>query len=782
MKQNYKFLLTLSLSLLIGFTSLGQTITRGPYLQKGTTTSVIVKWRTSTNIASIIEYGNDSNYSLTISESTPKTEHELEITGLNPNTKYFYRIGTNGSLLSGAADIFFKTHPTIGNSNPYTFWILGHTGEGGVNNPNAVAVRDAYYSYIGSNDTDGIILNGDNGGVQGEDSDYQAKIFDMFDDKLKNTVVWSCLGNQEGNAASSSTQTGPYYDIFTFPTAGESGGISSGTESYYSFDYGNIHFIVLNSFDESRAVGSTMYNWAQNDIQNTTQKWTVAIWHHPPYSKGYHTSEGLQSNGDPAEIELIEMRQNFLPMLENNGIDLVISGHSESYERSFLINGHYGESNSFNSSVHTIGSTGYGDGKSDGDGAYSKSSYGYNAGKGAVYVVTSTASRKVPNSALDHNAMYYSVSQLGSCILEIEGNDLTMKFLRDNGNIDDYFTLQKGPDCPTCPTCDDGIMNGDETGIDCGGPDCSDCPTCDDGIMNGDETGVDCGGPDCAECPPTCDDGIMNGDETGVDCGGPDCIPCPTCDDGIMNGDETGIDCGGPDCADCPPTCDDGIKNGNETGIDCGGPDCVECCTDTTINITFDKYPEETSWNITDEQGNIVASGGPYVNQPDNSSLSISNCLPDACYEFKIIDSYGDGLFNSSGVNGSYTFTVDGEVLASGGNFGFNETTPFCISNPTCVDGIMNGDETGVDCGGSNCAPCLPTCEDGIMNGDETGIDCGGPDCTDCPTCDDGVMNGDETGVDCGGPDCVECPPTCDDGVMNGDETGVDCGGPDCYP
>ena len=55
--------------------------------------------------------------------------------------------------------------------------------------------------------------------------------------------------------------------------------------------------------------------------------------------------------------------------------------------------------------------------------------------------------------------------------------------------------------------------------------------------------------------PPTCDDGVQNGDETGVDCGGPDCPPCvATCDDGIQNGDETGVDCGGPDCPPCAPT------------------------------------------------------------------------------------------------------------------------------------------------------------------------------------------------------------------------------------
>ena len=59
-----------------------------------------------------------------------------------------------------------------------------------------------------------------------------------------------------------------------------------------------------------------------------------------------------------------------------------------------------------------------------------------------------------------------------------------------------------------------------------------------------------------------------------------------------------------------------------------------------------------------------------------------------------------------------------------------NCLTP-CGSGPSCNDGIQNGDETGVDCGGSTCPPC-PTCFDGIQNGDETGVDCGGS-CPPCP-------------------------------------------------
>ncbi len=77
----------------------------------------------------------------------------------------------------------------------------------------------------------------------------------------------------------------------------------------------------------------------------------------------------------------------------------------------------------------------------------------------------------------------------------------------------------------------------------------------------------------------------------------------------------------------------------------------------------------------------------------------------------------------------------------------------------TCTDGIQNGNETGVDCGG-DCSTVCPTCTDGIQNGNETGVDCGG-DCPDaCATCDDGIQNGNETGVDCGGDCDAICPDT----------------------
>lgn len=98
-----------------------------------------------------------------------------------------------------------------------------------------------------------------------------------------------------------------------------------------------------------------------------------------------------------------------------------------------------------------------------------------------------------------------------------------------------------------------------------------------------------------------------------------------------------------------------------------------------------------------------------------------------------------------------------------------------------CLDGVQNGNEEGIDCGG-DCPENCPTCVDGIKNGDEEGIDCGGScnySCELLELCSDGEQNGDEDGVDCGGSCPNICPETqtCSDGIQNGDEEDVDCGG-----
>jgi len=162
-----------------------------------------------------------------------------------------------------------------------------------------------------------------------------------------------------------------------------------------------------------------------------TNDWLIAFWHHPPYSKGSHDSDW--------EIELIEMRENALPILEKYGVDLVLSGHSHCYERSYFLNGHYGSSGTLDSSMIKN----HGDGRIEGQGPYSKSASGPLANQGAVYIVAGS-SGQTGGGSLDHPAMYISLDLLGSLVLDIDGNRLQAQFLCYDGVVDDHFTIIKG--------------------------------------------------------------------------------------------------------------------------------------------------------------------------------------------------------------------------------------------------------------------------------------------------------------------------------------------------
>ena len=161
-------------------------------------------------------------------------------------------------------------------------------------------------------------------------------------------------------------------------------------------------------------------------------------------------------------------------------------------------------------------------------------------------------------------------------------------------------------------------------------------------------------------------------------------------------------------------------------------PPAGSYCGKINIDITFDNYPSETTWEIKNDKGLVVLTSPKYVSAQKNTSIRIDTCLLSGCYTFTINDVYSDGMCCKYG-NGSYKVTADAKIIATGGAFGKTISHNFCIVNaqPTCTDGIKNGNETAIDCGGTSCPVC-PTCSDGIKNGNETAIDCGGPECKTC--------------------------------------------------
>jgi len=269
----------------------------------------------------------------------------------------------------------------------------------------------------------------------------------------------------------------------------------------------------------------------------------------------------------------------------------------------------------------------------------------------------------------------------------------------------------------------------------------------------------------------TCADGKKNGDETDQDCGG----ACGPCDNG--KGCETGADCSSKVCDKAqltcsPPDCTDGQTNGQETAQDCGGVACPKCADGKACS-----------------QGSDCSS----------AVCSASVCQAPTCNDAA---KNGDetGVDCGGGCVASQSKTCkDGEPCALDGDCtsGICIGTPKTCAAPTCTDGIKNGTETDLNCGGGAC----PKCDDGKAC--TVAADCVSSVCTSskcqAPKCDDKTKNGTETDEDCGSScpkcadtkgcaaatDCVsgvctgnKCQaPTCSDSVQNGTETGVDCGG-----
>jgi hypothetical protein len=180
---------------------------------------------------------------------------------------------------------------------------------------------------------------------------------------------------------------------------------------------------------------------------------------------------------------------------------------------------------------------------------------------------------------------------------------------------------------------------------------------------------------------------------------------------------------------------------------------------DFTFNLTPDNYGSETTWTLVDDGGSTVMSGGPYVNS-NTTPISVSANLGAGCYTLTVNDSYGDGICCQYG-SGDYSFTVCGEVVASGATFTNTDVSTFCVE-PTNVAGCT-------DSNACNYNPSATTDDGSCLTEDACGI-CGGPGAIyDCGCAD--IPAGD---CDCNGNQLDECGECGGGGIPAGD---CDCNG-----
>jgi Calcineurin-like phosphoesterase len=422
-----------------------QNVTDGPYLQSVGQTSAKVVWRQTASDIGVVMIGTSSS-SLKTKFVTSSTTRDpvVTLTGLKANTKYFYSIGGPSVTLMSGKSLFFSTLPTLGSSKSARFLMVGDPGSGATLQ---YQVLNATRKYLSSTKAaNAWFLLGDNAYDDGTDSEYSKKVFQVYQDDLKSVPMYAIIGNHDKSKLSASgTESGPYFQRFITPRNGEGGGVPSGSGLYYSLDFGNIHIVCLDSYLNDDNEGSPMRAWLAQDLsalKTNVTEWLIALWHHPPYSKG-----GLDSDSDS---RMRSFREDILPVVEAAGVDLVIGGHSHNYERSLFLNGHYGKSSSFDASRMVV---------PRGTGSPSDphlKPLGIVPNQGMVSVVTGSAGKLDTSPAgLDHEAnVYFPGSRKnglilgGTFIVDVSGGELIGQFLAANGSIMDKFVIQKKATVP----------------------------------------------------------------------------------------------------------------------------------------------------------------------------------------------------------------------------------------------------------------------------------------------------------------------------------------------
>lgn len=418
--------ISFKLRLMAGYTN-AASLVRSAYLNSVSPSGIVVRWRTDLATDSKVSFGTTlGTYTSSITNSSVTTEHIVQLTGLSAATKYYYQIGSTTAVLQGDAENYFSTSPVSGSTSPVRIWALGDFGAGTTIES---AVRDAYMTYTGSTYTNLFIWLGDNAYETGTDANYQTNVFGYFGSQFKHFPVMPAPGNHDYanvgyQSASALTTNWPYYDNFTMPTAAESGGVASGSEKYYSYNYANIHFITLDSYGALNNSSSPMYQWLNSDLAANTQRWTIVYFHHSPYTMGSHNSD--------TEAELIAMRQNIAPLLEQYHVDLVLNGHSHVNERSYLIKGHFGLANTFTTAMKVSTATN----------AFTKSP----PYDGTIYVVAGSGGKAggTSQTGWPMPCMYFSNKTLNcSVVIDVTGDNLSCKFIATDGTIPDQFTMTK---------------------------------------------------------------------------------------------------------------------------------------------------------------------------------------------------------------------------------------------------------------------------------------------------------------------------------------------------
>ncbi|TWT76042.1 Calcineurin-like phosphoesterase [Posidoniimonas polymericola] len=361
-----------------------------PYLQYGTKHEMTVMCQTTTPGTTVVHYGPTADCELSESSDNLNEIQEVTLSGLDPETQYFYRVesqsDTGETVLSDVST--FAT--AVNDDTPFAFAVFGDTQWNAV-----VAARVASHAW--AQRPSFLLHAGDLVDTGTNDSHWTQHFFPSMHELISRVPLFPVLGNHEQDAEN-------YYQYMSLPDP----------EHYYSFRYGCAEFFMI---DSNRNVGadSEQYAWLDRQLDQSTAKWKIVCHHHPPYSSDENDYGDLwKTNQSTRGAERV---RPLTQLYDAHGVDIVWNGHIHSYERTWPVR----------------------DGKA------------VEAGAGPVYMITGGAGGGLETPA-PTRSFFQNVVRRGHhyVMVHVNGDTLEMRSFDIDDRMFDTLTIQK----PTAKTAD----------------------------------------------------------------------------------------------------------------------------------------------------------------------------------------------------------------------------------------------------------------------------------------------------------------------------------------
>jgi hypothetical protein len=367
--------------------------------------TIVVTWITvMDNAGDNVKYGiNSGNYTHSVVGShhtysgAGEWVHDVELTGLSPNTIYYFICGGDNGGWSGERS--FRTAPD--NSMAFRF-VAGGDSRSGADWPTG---RDSVSQAMAKFNPSFVLFSGDfayQGDYQWEwDNWLDAAEMYWVDNNNLSIPIIPCLGNHEmyGNSGAS------YIGQFSLPVNDQ------GNDLWYSLDWGpNLHITVLDT--QTTMTGAQLDFLRQDLAAHENYLWKVVLFHEPPYSDGPDGSNSA-------------VQRYWVPVFDNYHVDLVICGHNHLYERTYrLENGTISDNGSDNGTV-------------------------YGPDNGTIYIVSGGWGAPLYTGSPSWFAAVGPISEHHFTVVDILDNGmLKVRAVDTDGNVLDEFSVQKTVSVP----------------------------------------------------------------------------------------------------------------------------------------------------------------------------------------------------------------------------------------------------------------------------------------------------------------------------------------------